>query len=217
MKKLVTSLLLAAFLMMAPIGVQAYTVTITDPSNDAIGSGFETTKIQYVVNESPFKVDITTQYRLSGILVGSWQTLPADLLLDGAANGVGWDYAIPLVSHDGFTAGHVYSITSLYVSDNFAPSSSYTYNHNEYVWLKTGTDKGLTGTVSNTATWISYVSSGWYWDDSNPAGDYLTLGWATATCANDLIKGSPVPIPTAFWLLSSGLVGLVGIRRRMTL
>jgi len=217
MKKLLTSLFVAACLMIVPIGVQAYTVTITDPANDAIGSGFETTSIQYVVNENPFEVVITTQYRLSGLLVGNWQTRPADLLLDGAANGVGWDYAIPLVSHGSFTAGHVYSITSLAVSDDFAPSSSYSYNHNEYVWIEAGTDKGLSGTVSDTLSGISYVANGWYWDDSNPAGDYLTLGWATATCANDVIKGAPVPIPTAAWLLGSGLVGLVGIRRRMTI
>jgi len=74
---------------------------------------------------------------------------------------------------------------------------------------------GLSGTVADTATGISYIASGRYWTDSSTAGDYLTLGWATATCANDVIRGAPVPIPTAAWLLGSGLVGLVGIRRRI--
>jgi len=27
---------------------------------------------------------------------------------------------------------------------------------------------------------------------------------------------APVPVPAAIWLLGSGLIGLVGIRRRMT-
>jgi len=30
----------------------------------------------------------------------------------------------------------------------------------------------------------------------------------------DHFDGSPIPIPTAFLLLSSGLIGLVGLRRR---
>ncbi len=32
--------------------------------------------------------------------------------------------------------------------------------------------------------------------------------------ADNLSVGNPVPIPNAFWLLSSGLIGMIGIRRR---
>jgi hypothetical protein len=30
------------------------------------------------------------------------------------------------------------------------------------------------------------------------------------------INGSPVPVPGAVWLLASGLIGLVGMKRRFT-
>jgi hypothetical protein len=33
--------------------------------------------------------------------------------------------------------------------------------------------------------------------------------------ADNLSVGNPVPIPTAYWLLGSGLIGLIGIRRRI--
>lgn len=219
MKKIMLLLFLVCFMLM-PIGVQAYTVTIFDPPNDQIGSGFETTSITYNSDSYPpdlFMVDIVTQYRLTGLLVGSWQTMPADLFLDGAANGVGWDYAIPLVAHDGFVAGGVYSIGTLAISDEFEPAGGgYIYNHNVPVWLKTGTYQGIGGSWADTAAGIRYAASDWYWNTLNPPGDVLTIGWATATCANDVVvgTGTPTPIPPAILLLGSGLIGLVTVRRR---
>jgi hypothetical protein len=38
--------------------------------------------------------------------------------------------------------------------------------------------------------------------------------WAPWVAAIDDIKTSPVPVPAAAWLLGSGLLGLIGIRRR---
>jgi len=35
-------------------------------------------------------------------------------------------------------------------------------------------------------------------------------------CCRDKIPGPPVPIPSAVWLLASGLIGLGGIRRKLT-
>ena len=43
----------------------------------------------------------------------------------------------------------------------------------------------------------------------------LTLNAAGAPDAIDITFAAPVPIPAAVWLLASGLIGLVGLRRRM--
>lgn len=40
--------------------------------------------------------------------------------------------------------------------------------------------------------------------------------WAPWVAAIDDIKTSPVPIPGAVWLLGSGILGLIGIRRRIS-
>lgn len=45
-------------------------------------------------------------------------------------------------------------------------------------------------------------------------GDYLNLNEDTKFDVN-LVRAAPVPIPAAVWLLGSGLLGLVGLRRRM--
>lgn len=67
-------------------------------------------------------------------------------------------------------------------------------------------------------------SVGWLYTTSDDTSAQATsydggLHWSTHTSeiGNQLalrVDGSPVPIPGAVWLLSSGLIGLVGIRRR---
>ena len=38
----------------------------------------------------------------------------------------------------------------------------------------------------------------------------------TMECGNDMINSAPVPVPPAIWLLGSGLVGLLTVRRKFT-
>ena len=73
-------------------------------------------------------------------------------------------------------------------------------------------------TVTSTAGNITF----WGKDDANY--NSITVNWTVAggTLALDLLvpddkdNVAPVPIPAAVWLLGSGLLGLVGIRRRST-
>ena len=74
-----------------------------------------------------------------------------------------------------------------------------------------------------------YFDDGFYWDDGNPEkklrfskfnldlmGQDFIIGFSP-DCANDVIYAkinNPVPIPTSILLFGSGLIGLVGIRRR---
>ncbi len=78
---------------------------------------------------------------------------------------------------------------------NFSTGGTYSYTY------RFSTDNGATWLI---ADWYEGVNDGGtqFFDASN-------LGYATVE------GGSPVPIPAAAWLLGSGLVGLVAIRRKL--
>jgi hypothetical protein len=49
-------------------------------------------------------------------------------------------------------------------------------------------------------------------DITGPPPDYETL---SESLINNNYEGAPVPIPGAIWLLGSGLIGLVGFRKKL--
>ena len=83
----------------------------------------------------------------------------------------------------------------------------------EQVWLGIGTSGETAPTLtSGTVTFngngpmFNSMSIEWTSTPASSTIDFLTTG--------DCDKVAPVPIPAAVWLLGSGLLGIVGIRRR---
>jgi hypothetical protein len=107
-----------------------------------------------------------------------------------------------------FTVNSVLSggTTYQFFLDGPTTGTSYAYLHSSNAALSGSTQQGsdnymlaasvLNGTLSNVEQWTS-----------------LGNGWDKASDANIQVYGAPVPIPAAVWLLGSGLLGLVGLRR----
>jgi hypothetical protein len=239
MKKLLVVLTL--ILALLPGAAMAY--TINDAVPDSIGyPAFETYGMN-VLNWTPGTNSGGVAYQLytnipqAGVVINGtpvWATTPADLFITENYMGVDYQWAIPLVSRTGFTAGVQYAVGTVLTSTdiyNANGGGAYNYNPNIPVQVATvGDNYGYASFGGGSVSWASIgaglpdwmitVQSGMWEDDAFAT---LTFLWGTGTCANDILTGQVggggnpnVPVPPTVWLLGSGLLGMVGLgwRRR---
>lgn len=158
-----------------------------------------------------------------------------DLFFYNPSNPDQYLYGVPLHSHDQFTAGDVYQIggnvTTRTAQDVLQNSTAY-YRRGETVWL------GASGSVTpaqtgGTVTTTSYgdgVTNALYdatVQFTNPSGFYQSLisngqagiAFSSATCGNDVIKGSVAvnPEPGSIILLMSCCLFLLAAKFRAPL
>lgn len=132
-------------------------------------------------------------------------------------NDNAWNYVVKL-NND--LSASVYEFQKSYTDTNNAYELGFyaggDYRDNHPAWgnvsgsaIASGTWSGMPDLNGGTTGTITIAGL-------NLNFDTLTLGY-TVSCANDVIMAdtfSKTPIPGAVWLLGSGLLGLIGLRRR---
>ena len=250
-KRWVVGSVAGALLLAQGWATYAAPFTITDPylqppnncgslaTCDVIGlqADFDINNIAFTsLTNSNVTAQIYFNYHSGAQNLASWTDFgislnPGDLIFKSGSN----NYAIPLTSHSGLTAGQLYSVgaSDLKTADQvIGHHSNLIYRNNEIVWATGGAVNGspisfsvacLSGTpvngqcpsgVNELIVTLSFDPNDAFWTDLSTQG--MNVHFASATCANDIIDGFiPTPEPSTLLLLGSGLVAAgVAVRRR---
>lgn len=215
MRTTITTLLLLAALLLLPTGAFAYDITV-DNYNTLSGVTF-----------TPFGGDLQTK-TVAGV---------TGLGVSGGVNGeIGIGQSITITFDQAQYVKNL-SLALLYTDGNYGDGGdevaqiSITGAFGTQTFFltateaTTGTWTGL-GTLTNLAPAVD--GSGALWQLTDPFGD-LAIYSIALTAADNLagpggtnsdygfhsLETTATPIPGAVWLLGSGLLGLIGLRRRI--
>ena len=131
-----------------------------------------------------------------------------------------WDYYVkrPDMSDDDVFSA--YNVGSGYEYTHVGDSQTYPYGGartGHVNGLNTTSMAGLTPGSFLTDVDFDYVNDHaltyYFANGAIYLGGNFVIGY-TESCANDVLLATHAPIPGAVWLLGSGLVGLVGLRRK---
>jgi hypothetical protein len=218
-----TVLFVACFLIILLSNQVSFGYTINDPVGDRIGNWvFEIYGIDALITPASLTFSLYANYPQTGYTVGSWATFAGDLAIDANNDGT-YEYGFALTTHDVFSAGSLYKVTSWKMSNDYAPASGYIYNQGRIVAIGVGEPVPVGSGEVPIWGWIDLAGTGpdWRIDVTlNPGlfsglGGEIGLYWAAATCANDYVEGTaPVPEPATMLLVGFGLIGLAGYGRR---
>lgn len=182
-----------------------------------------------------------TQLELSDIAINV--VLPGEIVTDPASSSAGWDYALRLMSIDEKTGNALFSLFALvdpvavprngdqgFWMGSGKDDASPTYMHEDHSYGSTQTfrmEKGyeladdiegkyIPNSDDNGVLETSFDLSLLSLFNEQTGGRIIT--YLTMSCVNDeaIVEAHipAVPVPAAFWLFGTALVGFIGISRR---